>query len=472
MAYDAPDIQTLILHLTWLCLNVSDWINPRFRAVFPTSDHLAALFPQLGITFCEGLFDVVQAATAPRIEWFLSLPADIPHHVWGIYVLVLRKGSRYKLYIGSGTGIKDGVRSRILQHEGRSVEPSHVKQAKDDGYKQVHSSLLAWCNPPTAAQVPAFRTAIIAIEAALHLIFWPMYKRTTRYSFPDGPWARKEYPWDGLCHHNPLTEGVIKGVDDIDLTPEQLEHMASVAAERRRVVRNTWDRKQRASPRPGYMAKRLAVSRKYQPTATAKYHQVIASKAHHCPLCNVTKSCNNLLGKFELSGIPPAPRGQPQIEVTFELDANGILRVSAGDKGSGKTESITITNDKGRLSAEEIERMVEEAEKYADEDKATRERIESRNGLENYAYSLKNQLNDDEGLGGKIDEDDKDTLLEAVKEAQDWLEENAATATSEDFDEQKQKLSDVAYPITSKLYEGGAGGMPDDDDEPSGHDEL
>lgn len=183
-------------------------------------------------------------------------------------------------------------------------------------------------------------------------------------------------------------------------------------------------------------------------------------------------SHSNLLGKFELSGIPPAPRGQPQIEVTFELDANGILRVSAGDKGSGKTESITITNDKGRLSAEEIERMVEEAEKYADEDKATRERIESRNGLENYAYSLKNQLNDDDGLGGKIDEDDKDTLLEAVKEAQDWLEENAATATSEDFDEQKQKLSDVAYPITSKLYEGGAGGMPDDDDEPSGHDEL
>lgn len=117
--------------------------------------------------------------------------------------------------------------------------------------------------------------------------------------------------------------------------------------------------------------------------------------------------------------------------------------------------------------------MVEEAEKYAEEDKATRERIESRNGLENYAYSLKNQLNDDDGLGGKIDEDDKETLLEAVKEAQDWLEENAATATSEDFDEQKQKLSDVAYPITSKLYEGGAGGMPDyDDDEPAGHDEL
>jgi len=178
---------------------------------------------------------------------------------------------------------------------------------------------------------------------------------------------------------------------------------------------------------------------------------------------------NNNLGKFELTNIPPAPRGVPQIEVTFELDANGILKVSAVDKGTGKAESITITNDKGRLSAEDIERMVEEAEKYAEEDKANRERIESRNKLENYAYSLKNQVNDEEGLGGKVDDDDKETLKDAVKETQDWLEENAAEATSEDFDEQFQKLSDVAYPITSKLYgSGGAGG----DDEAPDHDEL
>lgn len=119
---------------------------------------------------------------------------------------------------------------------------------------------------------------------------------------------------------------------------------------------------------------------------------------------------NNLLGKFELTGIPPAPRGVPQIEVSFELDANGILKVSAGDKGTGKSESITITNDKGRLSQEEIERMVQEAEQYADEDKAAREKIEARNGLENYAFSLKNQVNDQEGLGGKIDEEDKETV--------------------------------------------------------------
>lgn len=179
---------------------------------------------------------------------------------------------------------------------------------------------------------------------------------------------------------------------------------------------------------------------------------------------------NNLLGKFELTGIPPAPRGQPQIEVSFELDANGILRVSAHDKGTGKSESITITNDKGRLTQEEIDRMVEEAEKYAEEDKANAERITARNGLENYAFGLKAQVNDEEGLGGKIDEEDKEALLDAIKETTEWLDENGATATTEDFEEQKEKLSNVAYPITSKLYSGGAGGAGDD--EPLDHDEL
>ncbi|KAL2051960.1 hypothetical protein ABVK25_007875 [Lepraria finkii] len=132
---------------------------------------------------------------------------------------------------------------------------------------------------------------------------------------------------------------------------------------------------------------------------------------------------NDLLGKFDLTNIPSAPRGVPQIEVTFALDANGILKASAGDKGTGKSESITITNNKGRLSQDEIYRMIEEAEKFKEEDKATAAKIAARNGVENYAFSLKNQVRDEDGLGGKIDEDEKETILEAVREATEWLEE-------------------------------------------------
>jgi endoplasmic reticulum chaperone BiP len=187
---------------------------------------------------------------------------------------------------------------------------------------------------------------------------------------------------------------------------------------------------------------------------------------------------NHLLGKFELTGIPPAPRGVPQIEVTFEIDANGILKVSAADKVAGRSESITITNDKGRLSKEEIERMVDEAEKFAEEDKVNAERVEAKNrislenkanlDLENYAYTLKNQVSDEEQLGGKLSAEDKKKLLDACKETLDWMDEFASTATKEDFEEQKEKLSQVAYPITSKLYQDQSAGGED----PLAHDEL
>jgi len=181
---------------------------------------------------------------------------------------------------------------------------------------------------------------------------------------------------------------------------------------------------------------------------------------------------NNQLGKFELTNIPPAPRGVPQIEVTFEIDANGILRVSASDKGTGKTETITITNDKGRLSEEEIERMIKEAEQFANEDQVIKERIESKNTLENYLYAIKNQVNDDAQLGSKIDADDKKTILDEVAKKVSWLESEGATATKEELDEKKEEIEAVVNPITSKLY-GAAGdsGSAPTEDMPN-HDEL
>ncbi|KIM27079.1 hypothetical protein M408DRAFT_330220 [Serendipita vermifera MAFF 305830] len=177
---------------------------------------------------------------------------------------------------------------------------------------------------------------------------------------------------------------------------------------------------------------------------------------------------NNLLGKFELSGIPPAPRGVPQIEVTFEVDANGILKVSAADKGTGKSESITITNEKGRLSPEEIERMVKEAEEFASEDEAQRKRIEALNALSSFVFGLKSQLGDSEGLGGKLDDADKKTLNAIVKETGDWIDENGASATVEELEEKLQAVQGVVSPVTSKIYSQGSS-----DQEPlKSHDEL
>jgi len=170
---------------------------------------------------------------------------------------------------------------------------------------------------------------------------------------------------------------------------------------------------------------------------------------------------NNLLGKFELSGIPPAPRGVPQIEVTFDIDANGILNVSAEDKTTGNKNKITITNDKGRLSKDQIERMVREAEQYKAQDEKNKEKVEAKNHLENYAYSLRNTLRD-EKIAGKIDSGDKEKLNKAIDEAVQWLEKNQ-TAEKDEFDAKQKELEAVAMPIMTKLYQqsgGVPGGMP------------
>eukprot|EP00899_Mesostigma_viride_P024025 jgi/Mesvir1/4807/Mv11101-RA.1 len=183
---------------------------------------------------------------------------------------------------------------------------------------------------------------------------------------------------------------------------------------------------------------------------------------------------NHLLGKFDLTGIPPAPRGVPQIEVTFELDANGILNVAAEDKGTGKKEKITITNDKGRLSQEEIERMVTEAEEFAEEDKKVKERIDSRNSLETYLYNMKNQVADSDKLADKLDEEDKVKIEETVKEAMDWLDDNQQ-AEAEEYRDKLKEVEGVCNPIVAKVYQasgmGGAGGG-DGEDMDFDHDEL
>ena len=168
---------------------------------------------------------------------------------------------------------------------------------------------------------------------------------------------------------------------------------------------------------------------------------------------------NHSLAKFDLSGIPPAPRGTPQIEVTFDVDENSILTVSAVEKATGKSEKIVVTNDSGRLSKEEIERMLKEAKEFEEQDKLVKEKIDARNSLENYIYSMKNTVEDKEkGLGDKLSESEKETITSAVKEAQDWLSANQE-ADKEDFETHLKDLQKVCDPIIGRIYKE-AGGQP------------
>ena len=162
-------------------------------------------------------------------------------------------------------------------------------------------------------------------------------------------------------------------------------------------------------------------------------------------------------------------RGTPQIEVTFEVDANGILNVRAEDKGTGKSEKITITNEKGRLSQEEIDRMVREAEEFAEEDKKVKERIDARNALETYVYNMKNQISDKDKLADKLESDEKEKIEAAVKEALEWLDDNQ-TVEKEEFEEKLKEVEAVCNPIITAVYQrsggapGGASGEGEDED--------
>merc|ERR1711939_499143 len=186
---------------------------------------------------------------------------------------------------------------------------------------------------------------------------------------------------------------------------------------------------------------------------------------------------NHMLGKFELGGIPPAPRGQPQIEITFEIDSNGILNAGAEDKGTGKAEKITITNDKGRLTEEQIEKMIKDAETYADEDKKVKERVDAKNAFDGYIHSMKSATEgsgENKGLSEKMEEEEKEKIQDALKDGQEWIDSNPE-ADAEEIKDKHKEIEGICAPIISKYYgQGGGGGGSEggEEDEEEAHDEL
>ena len=293
MLFPAVDAWSLALLLSWSCLTQNtSWINFRFKQIFTTQARLSAAFDLAGLTFCPGLFCIMQAATPPALTWFKSLSADIPKHVWGVYILVLEKpGCCRKLYIGSGTAMSRGARARVQEHFRDPMSAWCISDAKRDGYYITHAALLVHCPIPAPAVAPIIRATILALEAAFSCLFWAMRSRTEDYGFGNlCPWPKDTFEWDGLCSHSPLWDP-IHGEDDLDLSPEELEERAAAIKEKNRLYLQEYGRAQRANPTEKSRQSQKQRNQNHQPKLRLKQQAAVENQDHYCSVCR--QACRN-----------------------------------------------------------------------------------------------------------------------------------------------------------------------------------
>ena len=291
MPFDQSTISELITAVTWASLSGSNYINPQFRTVFQSQETVSALLSAACLTFCPGLFDVLQAVVPPTAQWFESLSEDVPSNVWGVYVLVLRlKNRQPSTYIGSGTSALRGVRARLASHDSQHLVPQKVSKACKQGYTIVHKALLLSCPIPSAADIPRIRMALVAVEAAVSCLIGAFSDRTKTYGFGSlCPWSQDSFDHNGLCNHNPLLEPVM---GDLDLSAEEAEALAAEVAERRRQNAREYQRKLAENPTKQYLEARRSNNAKKFPRTKAIQADRVAKKTFHCKPCKLSFPSN------------------------------------------------------------------------------------------------------------------------------------------------------------------------------------
>ncbi|KAI8168081.1 Ribosome-associated molecular chaperone SSB1 [Colletotrichum sp. SAR 10_65] len=487
----------LILLMMWACLEVPTWKNQLFTDILSTKAVLENFYSSMGISFAPGLHDILTGNNPPDIEYFMQLPRDSLNK-WAVYALVFKKpGSPDLLYIGSGTSCLRGCITRWQQYDNYIYKngsiiaiPWKIIDAVKDGYELCSKGMLAHCPMPSAADTPRFRLVMVLLEATLSFAFWSMSSRKPTHKMASCRlWPLEAFKYDGLCSHSPLQEGVLR---DFDLTDEQLEiQRLNIQEKNSQYHKDNYKRRKVEEPEKlAAERKRAAATQRAKPLDVREARGRRFTKKHkesgrfRCDICGTTfakateqkrhntskrhekkvkalktfttvadnqqtvqfpvyqgerVNCedNTSLGEFTLAPIPPMRAGEAVLEVVFEVDVNGILKVTATEKTSGRSANITISNSVGKLSSHEIENMINDAEKFKTNDEAFSKRFEAKQQLESYIGRVE-EIISDPTLSLKLKRGQKDKIEQQVSEAMAALE--ITDSAAEDLKKQELAL--------------------------------